>query len=127
MAVPPPEQLQCADLAEAGRRVAAWARWLQEREEVASREICVTPGYAPIVTALTKAGLSFKSLEVRQRDPGREEQGIRLGTRRRIKGLEFRAVALVLTGPGEADVLERFQNYVAVTRAREYLLVVRCG
>jgi hypothetical protein len=53
-----------------------------------------------------------------------------MGTMKRIKGLEFRAVAMACSGPadplnhlGEASIQDRCERYVAATRAREYLLV----
>ena len=55
---------------------------------------------------------------------------IRIGTIKRIKGLEFRAVALACSDKNDAmnhlddaGPLERCERYVASTRAREYLLV----
>jgi DNA helicase IV len=47
----------------------------------------------------------------------------------RIKGLEFRAVLMVLdqTREDRSDVRHRFEHYVAATRAREHLLVLVRG
>jgi DNA helicase IV len=49
----------------------------------------------------------------------------------RIKGLEFKAVALVIDHRRPAktgDALRaRFEHYVAATRAREWLLVLTLG
>ena len=61
--------------------------------------------------------------KARQADPGQEEGGIRFGTKKRIKGLEFKAVAILDFGDAE-NLLERFENYVAATRARQQLLVI---
>jgi ATP-dependent exoDNAse (exonuclease V) alpha subunit len=41
---------------------------------------------------------------------------------RRIKGLEFKAVAMVIDG--KSDDIRRLERYVAATRARDRLLVV---
>jgi superfamily I DNA/RNA helicase len=53
-----------------------------------------------------------------------------LGSMKRIKGLEFRAVAMACADPKDpmhnlrqANVLSRCERYVAATRAREHLLV----
>ena len=59
-----------------------------------------------------------------------DEPGIRLGIIKRIKGLEFRAIALGCADPSDpmndlsrADILDRCERYVAAARAREQLLV----
>jgi len=53
-----------------------------------------------------------------------------MGTMKRIKGLEFRAVAMACSDPddpmnqlAEAEPRERCERYVAATWAREHLLV----
>ena len=60
--------------------------------------------------------------------------GIRLGTIKRIKGLEFRAVALACADKDDpmnqltkAEAASRCERYVAATRAREHLLVTLAG
>jgi superfamily I DNA/RNA helicase len=74
-------------------------------------------------------GRTFE-LKANQSDPGALEPGIRLCTRKRIKGLEYRAVALSMP-KREAEDREgvpmelRCEWYVAATRAREFLLVTR--
>lgn len=67
-------------------------------------------------------------------DPGEKEPGVRLGSMRRIKGLEFRAVAMACLSDGnslsdgaDVDPRERALRYVAATRARERLLVTTSG
>jgi superfamily I DNA/RNA helicase len=44
---------------------------------------------------------------------------------RRVKGLEFKAVAMIIDG--QSDDRRRLERYVAATRARDRLLVVECG
>ena len=63
-------------------------------------------------------------------DEERRSTGVEIRTIKRIKGLEFRAVALACADPNdpmnsleEADALSRCERYVASTRAREHLLV----
>ena len=97
---------------------------------LASHEICVTPYKPALRTALTAAGMATFELKPREADPGQNEAGIRLGTIPRIKGLEFRAIAMACADPhdpmnhiAEADLRDRCERYVAATRAREYLLV----
>jgi superfamily I DNA/RNA helicase len=80
--------------------------------------------------ALNTAGIATYLLKPSEMDPGAEEPGIRLGSMKRIKGLEFRAVAMAcadkndpINNPTEADIRSRCERYVAATRAREKLLV----
>ena len=63
-------------------------------------------------------------------DPGSDEPGVRMGTMKRIKGLEFRAVAMAcsdqddpMNNMAESDSLSRCERYVAATLARESLLI----
>ena len=53
-----------------------------------------------------------------------------MGTMKRIKGLEFRAVAMACSDESDAindlssaDVRDRCERYVAATRAVKYLLI----
>ena len=97
---------------------------------MASHEICVTP-YKPLLrTALRSAGIESLEIEAREEDPGNKEPGVRLASMQRIKGLEFRAVAMCCSQPNdamnnlkEASIKERCERYVAATRARERLFV----
>ncbi|HEY0838180.1 MAG TPA: ATP-binding domain-containing protein [Azospirillum sp.] len=76
-------------------------------------------------SALTALGISSLELQANKADPGPVEPGVRLGAMRRIKGLEFKAVAMVIDG--RPDDRRRLERYVAATRARQWLLVVECG
>jgi mRNA-degrading endonuclease RelE of RelBE toxin-antitoxin system len=95
-----------------------------------SHEICVTP-YKPLLrTALKSAGIESLEIEAREEDPGEKEPGVRLASMQRIKGLEFRAVAMCCSQPGDAmnhlkdaSIKDRCERYVAATRARERLFV----
>lgn len=126
---PKPEIMQCADEKEEAKRIASWAKELIQ-DGFASHEICVTP-YKPVIrTALEAEGIPTFELKPREEDPGPEEPGVRLGTMKRIKGLEFRAIAMACTNESDAmnnlanaELLERCERYVAATRARERLLV----
>jgi hypothetical protein len=110
--------------------IVAWVQMLMDKHGLASHEICVTPYKPEIRTALTAAGIATYELKPREEDPGSDEPGIRLGTMKRIKGIEFRAVALACADPkdpmnrlAEVDLRERCERYVAATRAREHLAV----
>ncbi|MFI5459703.1 MAG: 3'-5' exonuclease [Isosphaerales bacterium] len=90
----------------------------------------MTPYKPTIRTALTAAGIATYELRPREEDPGASEAGVRMGTMKRIKGLEFRAVALACSAPtdpmnhiSDSAIQDRCERYVAATRAREYLLV----
>lgn len=121
------------DAHEEAGAIVAWIQLLMDDHRLASHEICVTPYKPEIVTALTEAGIPTFRLKPRELDPGPDEPGIRLGTIRRIKGLEFRAIALACADPidpmnhlTDAEVLARCERYVAATRARENLFVSLC-
>ena len=120
----------CAGAHEEAEAIVAWIQLLMDDHRLASHEICVTPYKPEIVTALTEADIPAFRLKPRELDPGPDEPGVRLGTIKRIKGLEFRAVALACADPNDpmnslekADALSRCERYVASTRAREHLLV----
>ncbi|MCP4692925.1 MAG: ATP-dependent helicase, partial [Desulfobacterales bacterium] len=121
---PEPRVESCKGEAEAARVVVNWIRGLLETD-IRDHEICVTPGPLAVVNALETAGVPTLELKPRQRDPGHGERGVRYGAKKRIKGLEFKAIALL---PGKEDAsrpnIVRFANHVAATRARQNLLVV---
>jgi hypothetical protein len=128
---PEPMVEQCADGKAEADAIVAWVQMVMEHSGLATHEICVTPYKPAIRAALTAAGLATFELKPREEDPGSEEPGVRMGTMKRIKGLEFRAVALACADPrdpmnriSEADIRDRCERYVAVTRAREHVLIV---
>jgi hypothetical protein len=117
--------------------VVTWIKMLlsDPNLHMASHEICVTP-YKPLLrTALKSAGIESLEIEAREEDPGEKEPGVRLASMQRIKGLEFRAVAMCCSQPidamnhlKDASIKDRCERYVAATRARERLFVAmaRC-
>lgn len=120
----------CKDENEEADAIVAWVQTLIQDHGFKDYEICITPYKPAIVTELTDANLPILQLKPREVDPGKDEPGVRLGSIKRIKGLEFRAIALACADPddpmnrlNEADILDRCERYVAATRAREYLLV----
>ncbi|MFO1429763.1 MAG: AAA family ATPase [Candidatus Competibacteraceae bacterium] len=125
---PEPRIEPARDDADVAHRIVYWIDGLLHKAGLSSHEICVTPGFDAVRTALESAGIKTLELQVRQADPGQAEPGVRLGSIARIKGLEFKAVALVIDHrrPVKAgDALHaRFEHYVAATRAREWLLVL---
>ena len=50
---------------------------------------------------LTSAEIATFELKPREEDPGSDEAGVRMGTMKRIKGLEFRAVAMACADPAD--------------------------
>ena len=127
---PEPIVESCQDRKQEAEAIVAWIQLLMKDHGLASHDICVTPYKPEIVTALTEADISAHLLKPRELDPGTEVPGVRLGTIKRIKGLEFRAVALACADPDDpmnrleqADALSRCERYVASTRAREHLIV----
>lgn len=128
---PPPVVEKCPSEKAEADAIVAWVQMIMSDYGLATHEICVTPRKPKIVTALTAAGIATFELKPREEDPGPAESGVRMGTMKRIKGLEFRAVAMACAADAdpmnnldEADVRDRCERYVAATRAREYLLVV---
>jgi superfamily I DNA/RNA helicase len=120
---PRPQFAKCSSDDEMAEAVVTWVRGLLDSGEIATHEICLTPPNSKIINALESNGLATVELKARQADPGQEEGGIRFGTKKRIKGLEFKALAILDFGDTE-NLRERFENYVAATRARQHLLVV---
>lgn len=112
--------------------IVEWVQTLLKTNGIEDYAICITPYKPEIVTALTDADIKVFQLKSRQIDPGKDEPGVRLGTIKRIKGLEFKAIALACADPQdpmnkleEAEVVDRCELYVAATRAREHLLVTK--
>jgi len=127
---PDPEVLRCPDEQEEAKLIAQWVKSLVEEGRLAAYEVCITPYKPAIRTALQAEGLSTHELQPRREDPGSEEPGVRLGSMKRIKGLEFKAIAMACTGQTDAmndlaaaKLLDKCERYVAATRAREHLLV----
>ena len=119
---PEPSARKADSIEEAGELVAAWADELIKREGIGSHEICVTPVHDAVRTALAAREIGYLELQARRVDPGKAEPGVRLGSMRRIKGLEFKAVAMLVGS--SPDGAKRLERYVAATRARQWLLIV---
>ena len=128
---PEPILEKCKSDKDEAAAITAWIKNLIQEGGFATHEICVTPRKPDVVTALTEANIATFELRPREEDPGAEESGVRVGTMPRIKGLEFRAVAMACANKSDpmnqlesADIRQRCERYVAATRAREHLLVV---
>jgi superfamily I DNA/RNA helicase/mRNA-degrading endonuclease RelE of RelBE toxin-antitoxin system len=127
---PQPTFVKCSGQDEEAIAVVKWVQALLA-ENYATHEICIAPGKPAIRSALAAANIPTLELQANASDPESSEAGVRLGTLYRIKGLEFKAVALCLTGEStlsnEANSLaakrQRCLHYVAATRARERLLI----
>ena len=131
---PDPIIQHCDNEKNEAEAIVAWAKTLMADQGLATHEICVTPYKPEIRSALTTAGIATYQLKPREDDPGSDMPGIRLGTIKRIKGLEFRAVALACADKDDpmnqltkAEAASRCERYVAATRAREHLLVTLAG
>jgi mRNA-degrading endonuclease RelE of RelBE toxin-antitoxin system len=122
---PQPRAIKVATLAEAGAVVGNWAKNLCESQKLGTHEICITPVVGEVRSALASLGIPSLELQATKADPGPVEPGVRLGAMRRVKGLEFKAVAMVVDG--QSDDRSRLERYVAATRARQWLLVVECA
>ena len=131
---PEPVVAKCATEKAEAKKVVEWVQNLMRKHGLATHEICITPAKSAIRNALSDADISTHVLKDREVDPGSEEPGVRLGTMKRIKGIEFRAVAMACAAKSdpmnhldEAELRDRCERYVAATRAREYLLVTANG
>lgn len=127
---PEPIIQTCKDGKAEADAIVAWVQMLLQQHGLATHEICVTPYKPAIRTALTAADIATFELKPREADPGSDEAGVRMGTMKRIKGLEFRAVALACGNSGdpmnfinEAEIRDRCERYVAASRAREHLFI----
>ena len=131
---PVPMVEKCKDEKAEAEAIIAWVQMLMKDSGLATHEICITPRNPRIVTALSTANIATFELKPREEDPGSDESGVRMGTMKRIKGLEFRALAMACAKPDDpmnnldaADIRDRCERYVAATRAREHLLVTVSG
>lgn len=129
-----PTVVRCESEAKEADAIVQWVKSIQkganQQPALATHEVCITPSKGSIRQALTAAGLPTFELKPREQDPGEEVPGIRLATMKRIKGLEFRAVAMACSSASDpindlqgADIKQRCERYVAATRAREHLLI----
>mgnify|MGYP006276565065 CR=1 FL=1 len=131
---PAPMIEKCKDEKAEAEAIVVWVQMLMKDNGLATHEICITPRKPEIVTALSAANIATFELKPREEDPGADESGVRVGTMKRIKGLEFRALAMACAKPEDpmnhlenADIRDRCERYVAATRAREHLLVTVSG
>ena len=127
---PEPILVRCHNQQEEAKTIVSWVQDLTEERNLATHEICIAPYKTTIREALTAKGIGTFELKPREEDPGSNEPGIRMGTMKRIKGLEFKAVAMACANPEDAmnhleaaQLLERCERYVVATRARENLLI----
>ena len=131
-----PEVETCTSRSDEYAEICAWIKGLTSDSEsgFATHEVCVATEKYATLTGLGKAleaeGIQVRQLRPREKDPGQGESGVRLATMHRIKGLEFRAVALACADRADAmndlasaDAFSRSLRYVAATRARERLLI----
>jgi len=120
---PDPRIVKYPTASAAAGAVSAWVTGLLEAG-LGTHEVCIASPTTDVIGALASADIPTLELKPRQKDPGQDEPGVRYGSKKRIKGLEFKAVALIYDEAASNDVGERFANYVAATRARQHLLVV---
>lgn len=128
---PQPEVRRFNTADEEAQAIAEWVKQLVTDGGFQPHEICVAPWSQRIRAALNACGLESLELQSSDRDPEDSEKGVRLATMHRIKGLEFKAVALALfseeaAAPDENPLHSRRRrclHYVAATRAQRRLLV----
>jgi len=126
------------------RALAVWLRHLTE-EGFAPEQIAVVARTNKILQQRAKAAVKQAGLEALEMKDGAEGAGVRLATMHRVKGMEFRAVAVIGVEDGvvpnsyalkqqetEADrkaalALERQLLFVALSRPRENLWISAVG
>lgn len=125
-----PNIVACASEDEEARVIAEWVKSLIDSKQFESHEICVVPEKDTITQMLRALEVEVRALKPREYDPGKDEVGVRTGTMKRIKGLEFRAIAMAccdendpLNNEDRRNMLETCERYVSATRAREQLMV----
>lgn len=127
---PAPQFCKCSGPEQEAKTITDWVKGLI-KDGYATHDICVAPNKANVRSALSSAGIPTLELQPDASDPESSEAGVRLGSLYRIKGLEFKAVGLGLTGDSVSSPAgnelqakrQRCLRYVATTRARERLLV----
>ncbi len=122
---PEPKAIKVATREDAATAIASWVKDLCDNRNLGTHEICIAPVFGEVRSALAGLGIPTVELQANKADPGLIEPGVRVGAMRRIKGLEFKAVAMVCDG--QSNDLRRMERYVAATRARQWLLIVECG
>ena len=126
------------------RALAVWLRHLTE-EGFAPEQIAVVARTNKILQQRAKAAVRQAGLEALEMKDGADGAGVRLATMHRVKGMEFRAVAVIGVEDGmvpnsyaleqqetEADrkaalALERQLLFVALSRPREKLWISGSG
>lgn len=119
---PEPKAIKAATREGAGTAIASWVKDLCDSHQLRSHEICVAPVFGEVRSALAALDISTLELQAHKADPGPIEPGVRIGAMRRIKGLEFKAVAMIVDD--QSNGRKCLEHYVAATRARQWLLVV---
>ncbi len=121
---PEPKAIKVSTPEGAATSIANWVKGLCDIQQLKSHEICIAPVFGDVRSALAALNIPSLELQPNKADPGPIEPGVRLGAMRRIKGLEFKAVAMMLGSQTKNQ--KRLEHYVAATRARQWLLVVEC-
>lgn len=126
---PDPIVEYCTGVKSESEAILAWVQTVLE-SGLSSHAICITPYKPEIREVLSAAGIATYELKPKEDDPVDSISGVRMGSMKRIKGLEFRAVALAcadlsdpLNNLAEADLLSKCERYVAASRAREHLFI----
>ncbi len=131
MSGPKPEVVTVSNADEEVNKVIDWIERLKNEQHIEYYAMCVIGGGQLLESQLAARNIHFHRVRAKEPDYGSKEPGLRLGSVERIKGLEFKAIAMCGFDEskfnGDDGLHERCKWYVGATRAREYLLVTRCG
>lgn len=126
---PEPIIKKCKDTKEEAINIVSFVEEILQKN-YKTYEICICPYKEEVVNELSKKNISHYELQAKEADPGEEQTGVRLGSMKRIKGLEFKVLVMACADPEEAmnnlssaATLARCERYVAATRAREILYI----
>ena len=117
------------------KTIVGWVNAVIKEKNIPSSAICIAGDMrGKFLEQLEKEfinnDIAVYKLKPNVPEPGESEPGVRIGTMYRVKGLEYRAVVLACanaTDPmntvSDQDIRARCLRYVAVTRAREIVII----
>ncbi|ABC32366.1 Superfamily I DNA and RNA helicase [Hahella chejuensis KCTC 2396] len=120
-----PRVLKVTSFQQAATEIANWIVDIKSSSKgnIKDHEICITSRSRYFIDSLNREGVDIYELQADKQDPGETAPGIRYGTKKRVKGLEFKAVAVILNG-NSTERKALLEDYVAISRARDFLLAI---
>ena len=116
--------VDCPDYCCVANTVVDYINKLISEYGLSNHEICITSKKQVILNKLDSENIKMFELESNKTDPGKIIPGVRVSTKKRVKGLEYKAVVVVLNS-SITETKSVLEDYVACTRAIKYLLAIR--